>query len=310
MSKKVVGIIRGGKEGNYEKSLDEGGKMISLIFENLPDEWKPVDILIDKGGTWYLGGLPTNPSSLISKVDVVWNTADPSYSRILEDLSIPNVGNNHFLKILESREMLQEHMKKIGVKMPRFLLIPAYQGDLDGGIEGFIVKKAKEVHEKFTSPWIIKTLNKNLNTGIHVAKTFPELIDAIYDCAKTGDSILVEESISGRNVSVHSVAGFRGQDLYHFPPIEEKNGNIISPGNFSMKEKEELMDTVKNIFNHINAKHYLKSDFILHPKHGIYLTHIELSPNLYDGSCFHESCESVGTKAHNVISHILEKTLK
>ena len=310
MSKKVVGIIRGGKEGNYEKSLDEGGKIISLVLENLSDGWKPIDILIDKSGTWYLGGLPTNPASLISKVDVIWNTADPSYSKILEDLSIPNVGNNHFSKILESREMLQEHMKKIGVKMPRFLLIPAYQKDFDGSLEDFVIKKAKEVHAKFTSPWIIKTLNQNLDTGIHVAETFPELIDAIYDCAKTGDSILVEESISGRSVSIYTVAGFRGEELYHFPPVENKNGKIISPGKFQEDEKKEIMEIAKNIFNSTNAQHYLGSHFIVHPKQGIYLTHIEFSPNLYVGSCFHESCESVGTEAHQVIKHILEKTLK
>ena len=138
MAKRIVGVLRGGKKGNYEKSLRDGGKIISHIFENLGDRWKVVDIFIDKGDVWHLGGLPVIPANLISKVDIVWSVAHPKYSKILEDFSIPHIGMGHFPKILESRELLREHIKNIGVKMPRFLVIPAYQGDFDGGIEDFI----------------------------------------------------------------------------------------------------------------------------------------------------------------------------
>ena len=224
--KKVVGVLRGGTFENYEKSLFEGGKIISHIFENLSDKWKPIDVLIDKNGKWYLGGLPIKPSHLMEKVDVVWNTSHPSYSKTLEDLSVPTIGVNHFSNTLGSREMLNEHMKGIKINMPRAFIIPVYQKDFDGSLEKYAVRKAKEVFSKFSSPWIVKSLTEDLNTGIHVAKTFPELLEAIIDCTKHKKSILVEEFIFGRDISVHSVASFRGEDIYNFPPTEKKNGVI------------------------------------------------------------------------------------
>jgi D-alanine-D-alanine ligase-like ATP-grasp enzyme len=306
---KIVGVLRGGTWENYEKSLNEGGKIISHIFENLSGKWKPIDILIDKNGSWHLGGLPIKPAQLMNKVDVVWNISHPSYSKTLLDFSIPNIEANLFSKSLVSREILKEHMKKIGINMPRAFVIPVYQKDFDGPLEKYVIKKAKEVFEKFSSPWIVKPLIEDLNIGIHIAKTFPELIDAIVDCTKHQKSILVEEFIFGKNVSVHSVAGFRGENVYNFPPIENKNGIIISPGKFSSIEKEKLINLVKKIYHHTNTSQYLKSDFVLHPSGSVYLTHIEFSPNLDQDSCFYKSCESVGTGAHHIIEHILERAL-
>ncbi|MEK7572266.1 MAG: hypothetical protein AAB493_00175 [Patescibacteria group bacterium] len=325
--KKVIGVLRGGIWENYEKSLSEGGKIISHIFENLFHKWKPVDILVDKSGNWHLSGLPIKPAQLMNKVDVVWNFSHPSYSKTLLDFSIPNIEVNFFSKTLVSREMLREHMKKIGINMPRAFIIPVYQKDFDEPLEEYAIKKAKEVFEKFASPWIIKPLAEDLNValpgslvglrprvglysrGIHIAKNFPELVSAIIDCIKHQKSILVEEFIFGKTASVHSVAGFRGENIYSFPPIENKNGVIVSPGKFSSIEKEKLTNLVKKIYHHINTSQYLKSDFILHPSGDIYLTHIEFYPNLDPDSCFFKSCESVGTKAHHIIEHILERAL-
>jgi len=308
MDKKIVGILRGGEWEDYERSLNDGRKLISHIFENLSHKWKPVDILIDKDGIWHFGGLPIEPAKLINKVRVIWNTSHPNYSKILQDLSIPNVGINHFSKLLTSRELLKEHVKKIGINMPRAFVIPVYQEDFDGPLEDYVIKKAKEIFNKFSSPWIIKPLTEDLNIGIHLVKTFPELVEAIADDVKHKKSILVEEFISGKNISIHSVAGFRGEDIYTFPPVENKKDIIISPGKFTSLEKEKLFKNTKSIFEHVSALHYLKSNFILHPKRGIYLTQIEFFPNLDKDFCFHKSCESVGTKAHNVVEHILEKS--
>lgn len=306
MDKKNVGVLRGGIFENYDFSLRHGGKIISSINENLSDKWKVFDILIDKENSWHINGLPINPDNLMHKVDIVWNTSHPSYSKILEDFSIPNIGVSHFSKILESKEMLKEHMSKVGIKMPRAFVIPLYQEDIDGEVGKYAIKKAKEVHQKFPSPWIIKSLTEDPNMGIHLAQTFMELVDAIMDSIKHKKSILVEEFIVGKRISVHSLKNFRGEDVYSFPPVEDKNGIIISPGKFTNIEKDKLLELAKNAFINSNAKQFLKSNFILHKSGKIYLSSIDYSPNLEENSCFHKACESVGTKAHLVVSHMLD----
>jgi D-alanine-D-alanine ligase-like ATP-grasp enzyme len=298
MEIKRIGILRGG-ENDYENSVEKGGEIISHIFVNLSDKYKPIDIFIDREGNWHASGMPIQPVDLIHKVDLVWNVSHPSFSNIFENLSIPNIGTPAFSKAVgESREMLEEHMKKIGVNMPRHLILPMYQKDFDGPKNEYALKKAKEVFEKFSSPWIVKPLTTDLDVGVHVAKTFSELADAIEDVSKHQKSILVEELISGKNAFMHTLSDFRGEDIYAFPA-----------GNFSRDEKEKLIETAKNIHNHIGASYYLKSNFVLNPKKGIFLTSVEFSPDLREDSNFSQNCESVGTKMHKVTEHILDLTL-
>ena len=276
-SKKRIGIIRGGMGDYYTSSLKKGGDIISYIFENLSEKYRVFDILIDKKGVWHLNGVPVKPADLIHKIDVIWNTTHPSVSVILKNFSIPNIGADSFSTVLEnSKEMLEKHMAQIGLKMPRCIVSP---------------KSAKEVFEKFGSPWIVKK-----NNEAKVVKTFDELAEII----NSGSSLTVEEFITGKIASVHSLPKFRNQHIYTFPI-----GNSF--GIFSADEKEKLATLTKDLHKYIGAKHYLKLDFILDKRGKVYLLGIESTPNLKLDSHFSQVCESVGAKMHQVVEHILEQ---
>lgn len=131
---KRVGIIRGGAGENYNASIKKGGEVLSHISENLADSWKVFDILIDKEGIWHINGVPVLPADLIHRVDIVWNTAQPNIGVTLENLSIPYIGQNLFHSALEaSKDMMRKHMQKIGLDMPRSVIIPLYQEDFSAG---------------------------------------------------------------------------------------------------------------------------------------------------------------------------------
>jgi len=295
-TKKRVGILRGGKGENYNSSLRKGGEVIAYILENLGDKYKTIDILIDKDGVWHLGGVPVVPADLVHKVDIIWNVTGPEFSAMLQSLSIPSVGQSFFSGSMEnSRDMLREHMQSFGVKMSRSIVLPQYQKDFDGPRERYAIKKAKEVHEKFGSPWIIKSFTPDSSMGIHLAKTFNELVASIEDGVEHEKSILVEEFIAGKPSAVHSIANFRGKDIY-----------ILPPDNLTAEEKEKLAGLVKDLHHHLGAEHYLKSDFILHPKRGFFISNIDFSPDLRTGSHLDQSLHSVGAKIQSVIEHILQ----
>jgi len=298
MEIKRVGILRGGTGERHTSSVKKGGEIISHIFENLSDKYKIVDILIDKEGVWHLNGIPIKPADLVRKVDVVWNTSeDPSFSVVLDSFFIPNIGNKYFSKVLENNnDMLRKHIKDIGVQMPQSIVLPLYQEDFDGPRERYAIKKAKEVFERFSSPWVIKSFTPDSNMGIHLAKTFGELSEAIEDGVNHGKSILVEEFIVGKPSTVHSISGFRGEDIY-----------VLPSQNFSTSEKEKIINFARNLHKHLATEHYLKSDFVLHPQRGFFLTGIDSSPDLRKGSHFEQSCEFVGAKMYHVLEHILNR---
>lgn len=312
--KKRVGVIRGGAGEHYFSSLKKGGDILSHIFENLNHKYIVTDILIDKDHIWHVNGVPILPSNLLNKIDVAWNAGHPSFSNILNSLSIPTIGNSSFSHTLaNSHSMLREHMKKIGLPMSRHMVIPLYQKDFDGPREKYAIKKAKEVFEKFGSPWIVKSYTPEANMAIHLAKTFNELVGAIEDGVRHEKSILVEEFIEGKVASVHSVVGFRTGDLpaqagdiYTFPIV---NSFPNFSGVLSQTEKDKLNTLVKDIHQHLGIKHYLKSDFIINPRGKVYLLDLELTPNLKPNSHFSQACESVNAKMHEVVEHILERAL-
>jgi D-alanine-D-alanine ligase-like ATP-grasp enzyme len=297
--KKRIGVLRGGAGKRYHSSLKKGGDIISHIYENLGDKYKPIDILVDKDYIWHFNGIPINPSELVNKVDIVWNTSHQSFSNILESLSILTIGSGSFLgALINNRDMLRAHIKSIGVYMPRHIVLPLYQEDFDGPREKYAIKKAKQIFEKFGAPWIIKSYTPDSNMGMHIAKTFPQLVDSIEDGVNHEKSIVIEEFIEGKPSAVHSIFGLRGEDVY-----------IMPPSDFNSLEKEKIIDIAKNLHQHLGAKHYLKFDFTLHPKRGIFLTNLDFIPDLRPGSHFDQSCESIGAKMHHVVEHILERAL-
>ncbi len=304
VSIKRVGVLRGGDGEQYASSLKKGGDILSQINEHLSDKYKACDILIDKDGVWHFNGLPiNNPSELIHKIDIVWNASHFNISNTLDSLLIPHISNGAFSGAMESsHDMLRAHMKKINMDMPRRLVLPVYQTDFDGPREQYATKKAREVHQKFGAPWIVKSFTPDANMAIHLAKTFNELVSAIEDGVNHNKSILIEEFITGKIASVHSIPNFRNQDVYHFPL-----GNTF--GQFGHEEKQQLYSLAEQIRDHIGATHYLKSDFVINPRGKIYVLGVTTTPNFKPESHFAEVCEHIGIKTHHIIDHILKTRL-
>jgi D-alanine-D-alanine ligase-like ATP-grasp enzyme len=295
---KRVGILRGGTGRNYDSSLRDGAYLIAHIFENMRDKYKPVDLLVDKEGVLHIGGVPMKAEDLPDRVDIIWNTATPELARIF---SVPSVGVSHLSTILaNNQDALRESVKDIGLKMPRSILLPAYQADFDGPREEYAANKAKEIHNKFGAPWIIKSYTPDTTMGIHLARTYPELVRAIEDGVNHNKSILVEEFIAGKVASLHSMPGFRKEPMYTFP-------FGASFGQFSSEEKDSLISMAKDLHDMLGAEHYLKSDFILAPHGEMYLLNLDLVPDVKPDSHFSQVVESAGAKMHHIIEHILER---
>jgi hypothetical protein len=258
---KRVGILRGGKGKNYSKSLKQGGDLILCITENLKDKYKPIDILVDTEGVWHMSGLPVEPAQLVHRVDIVWNTGDQELATILRSFAVPVVSAPVFLPQL-----------LVGIaKTPGKIKAP---------------KNAKEVHQKFPAPWVVRTPNQ-----IVIAKIFPELAEAL----DGKDDAVVEEFISGIPSAVHTISNFRGDPIY-----------VITERKLTKEQKEKVTAFAKKLHQHLGSPYYLKTDFTLHPRLGAYVTNMEFHPDLRAESHLEESLHSMGAKLEHLVEHILE----
>jgi len=325
-----VGVLRGGADNRYKTSLDNGASILSCLrTDDMAKKYRAVDIFIDEQGVWHINGIPMSMDKISERVDIVLNALLGSYAesghiqKQLEEHNILYVGTDSTSSIVShNKDLTKQEFTKMGIKTPQHLLFPAYQEDFDEPRSRYPQIKAREVWEKMSPPWVVKPLTGGSSMGVHVCKTFQDLVEAIEEGMNSQVSIIVEEFIKGKEATVGVIKGFRNIELYVLPPVEVrlptgsshfdyniKNRNnlpVICPGCFSEQEKKELERLASDIHKNLNLKHFSKSDFIIHPKKGIYALEVNTQSEFMNYSIITQALESVGSNLSELIDHLIK----
>lgn len=311
-----VGVIRGGVSPEYDVSLATGAR----VLEHLPrDKYLPVDILIDREGSWHLRGRPMSADQLHSQVDVAWNALHGFYGEdgklgaTLAAHGIPYTGSEPVASAMSlHKHLAKEYLAQHGIRMPKHV----YVGQEEGADYGRI---AEGIFRKMPPSWIIKPVNGGSSVGILRANTVAELAEGLSLLLPLG-SLLVEEYIVGKEVAVGVVSSFRGEELYSFPPVEirkqpsdvwtyeRKYGEPvekIAPARLSRHEKAELQEVARQAHATLGLRHYSSSDFIVTPKKGIYYLETNSLPGLTEHSVLPHALDSVGAPFPHFLDHVI-----
>ncbi len=329
-----VGVIRGGISSEYEVSLKTGSNVLShLRGKKLNSIYKPIDILIDKDGTWHINGKPVSISDVFHSVDVIFNALhgdfgeDGKVQQTLDQWGIPYTGSGAFASALGYNKVLaKEQFSLLGIKTPNYLVIPKYNEVMDESINIYSRNISKHIHEILPPPWIVKPLSGGSSVGMKMCKTYVDIENAFMEGVNKDTDVLVEELIEGKEATVGVINNFRDKKVYVLPVIEiriPKNKNFfdfeakytgvseeICPGNFSKEEKVELERLAELIHVGLNLNHYSRSDFIVHPKKGIYALEVNTLPGLTDESLIPKMLNAVGSDVPSFLDHIIKLALK
>ncbi len=314
-----VGILRGGIGHEYEVSLKTG----ATILKNLPsDKYQPVDMLLSRDGTWHVNGLPTSPERAVRNVDVIFNALhgefgeDGQVQQILDVLMTPYTGSGTMASVLGmDKPKAKEIFKKAGIKVPNGVV-------LKRGEQTEAEAIAHDAFQKIAPPWIIKPTGCGSSVGLFLARTYPELVQAVENCFNFSDSILVEEYIRGKEATCGVVDNLRGQDHYPLLPIEivpsanlfdyeAKYSGLTSelcPGRFNKEEKTELERLATVIHQTLGLRHYSRSDFMISPR-GIYTLEVNTLPGLTEESLIPKSLRAAGIPYDQFLDHVVTLAL-
>lgn len=315
MYKIRVGVIRGGPSNEYDVSLKTG----ATVLKELPSEkYLARDILIDKNGIWYINGLPVKPYDALHGVDVAFNALHGNYGEdgkiqhILEIHGIPFTGSGSFASAVGMNKAISKEIyKREKIKTPQSRL-------LESLVE--VSKEAHKIFKAFPLPVVVKPISSGSSVGISIVKDFSGFEVAIKEAFKHSDSVIVEEFIKGKEATCGVIDDFRDQEYYALPPIEIRphegrffdydakyagKSDEIVPGNFSYDEKKEIEALAIQAHKALGLSHYSRSDFIIHPKRGVFILETNTLPGLTEESLIPKALHSVGASISHFLDHII-----
>lgn len=311
-----VAVLRGGPSSEYEISLRTGRSVI----ENLKNRHNVMDVVIDMHGDWYYNGKNVAPAEVLSNVDVVFNAMHGEYGedgkvqQILEQINVPFTGPKAFSAM---QAIKKDHARKIfhelGLKTPLAAIVEKTYD---------IEKVAYEVFRKMSMPLILKPLDKGSSLGIKVVKDFRSFVDSLSALFVHTEKVLVEEYVKGKEATVGVIEDFRGQEIYPLFPTEiilpegkeffdyddKMNAQIknVCPGCFSKAENEVLQKAAIAAHRGLGLRHYSRSDFIVHPKRGVFILETNSLPGLGENALICKSLGSCGSSFDEFLDHILD----
>ncbi len=322
MLRKKIAILRGGPSSEFDISLKTG----KSIIEELRDDFELVDIVVDKNGDWYAGGLRRSPQESLRGAEAVFNAMHGEYGedgkvqQLLEQLRVPYTGARALASALTmDKEKTKEVYKQYGIKTPISKVLS--KPDTEEGLEF----QAMLVFRTFTMPVVLKPVNKGSSVGVSLAKTFEDLVTTMKSLYEYSDKILFEEYIAGKEATVGVIEKMRDTKNYTLSPIEIRKPkqkelfdydlkhnydpnmciNGVCPGCFSSEESENLQDLACKAHEALGLRHYSRSDFILTKNRGIYALETNSLPDISKESLFSMALKAHDIKYKDFLFHIL-----
>lgn len=317
-----IGVLRGGPSPEYEVSLSSGASVIQSLRDHFPTQYHPHDIFIDRCGKWHIDGVAIKPHDLHTRIDLAFNALHGHYGEdgkvqaILESHHIPFTGSGSFSSAIGMNKVLS---KKIfadhNIKSPLWREVEVSH------LKANRNKVMKELFESFVLPVVVKPSTAGSSVGVSIVRAFPDLSSAIEAAAEHSHSVMLEQYIPGIEATCGVIEGFRGQELYALPPVEIRpvtdffdydakykgQSQEIVPATFSHKIKKAIEELAIKIHRAFGLRHYSRSDFIIHPRWGIYTLEVNTLPGLTNESLMPKALRAVGSDLPEFLAHVIER---
>ena len=292
MSLTRVGVILGGRSSEREISLESGRHIVSTLDRA---RFEPVSIYMDGRGRLWEIGLPLlvqNTTAdidarleadaarlpwegLHERVDIIYIGLHGKYGEdgclqgMLELLDVPYVGSGVLGSALGMDKAVQRRvLRQAGIDVPRTAEVTAaaWAADADGVIAAVL--------DSHGLPCVVKPSREGCSTALAVPTDAPALRAAIEDALRWDLTALVEERISGTEVTVVVLEDEDGAPRA-FPPtetppvgdfltIEEKflpgHGENVTPARLPSDVLAAVRDVAERTFSALQLRIFARID--------------------------------------------------
>lgn len=179
-----------------------------------------------------------------------------------------------------------------------------------------------EVRQSFSFPFVVKPNQEGSTLGLTIVKEEKEIADAILMAAKSDTTILVEEYVKGREVTV-PVIGYQGEeealpiieiipknDYYDFDSKYKPGGSEhIVPAQLNGSLTERIKKEAVLAHQLLGCNVYSRVDFIINEDNQPIILEVNTLPGMTPTSLFPDSALEVGWSYDDLIEKFVEITL-
>lgn len=306
MTKLKIGVVRGGPSTHYNESLEGGAH----ILRHIPEAYAPVDVFVDKNGTWHVSGYAVHPRDLSKHIDVAWNALHGEYGedgevqQLLEGLGIPYTGSRRLPAALSwNKPQMKDVYRRHELTTPPWVVFDTERED---------ERRLLEIFRTFPNPTIVKPARAGFSRGVSIARSFDELRTAVSFAGGITPIVLIEMCVPGKHITTVVVEGMRGEK--HYVPSHAEmfaDGEVarfLSPARLTQKEADTVATMARDAHDALGLRHYSQSDFIVSPR-GVYIIETDAQPDMREMSPFMENIGAAGITLPQTIDHLLKRVV-
>ena len=321
--KKNIAIIMGGYSSEDKISIKSG----EVVYKTLSEE-KDINLykIIIKKDEWYHEDKDFTKYEIrkdtfqiikndqLISIDLVFNTIhgipgeNGEIQSYLEKIGIHQTSSESYeSRITFDKNICKEEIKKIGYLTPKSLIINKNE---DYDIE--------EILSKLKLPIFIKPNAGGSSFGISRVDDKKNIINSINFCFKEDVNALIEEEISGREISV-GVIKYKNE-IISLPPTEiishnsffdydaKYNGESdeITPADITIEEEEDVRKISLDIYKKLNLKGFSRCDFILR-NNLFYFLEVNTNPGLTEESILPQQAIAANISLKDLFRSVIDK---
>lgn len=338
-----IGIIFGGKSGEYDVSLMSAYNVIKAIDK---DKFKVTLIGITLDGKWYIydgdeekikdnswikdkknlnGDFSLFNDKIINDIDVFFPVLHGQYCEdgkiqgVFEIMDKAYVGCNVMTSaVCMDKDIAKRIFKSVGIPVVEDYVV--FKKDLMEDIKGLVERIVK----KLGLPLFVKPVNMGSSVGINKAHDKEELESALLYASKFDTKILVEKAINAREIETAVLGNedikvsYPGEVVsckefydYEAKYLSDDDSKVMIPADIPDELIEKLRNYAATAFEAVSGRGLSRIDFFLDKDDGsVYLNEINTMPGFTNISMYPKMMEHIGISYNDLITKLIDLALE
>lgn len=305
MNKKVV-VVMGGTSTEAEVSRRTG----TAILEAL------------KSKGYNAEGLELDPANFAQQIkesncDIVFNAVHGKYGEdgvlqgTLDLLGIPYTGSGVLASAITMDKAASKRVFAAeGISTPRFKTYYKYEMDRD---------LAAEIEEEFSLPCVVKASSQGSSIGVHIVEKREELEGALADSFSYNDEVLIEEFVTGRELTVAVWGDAEHKEAFPIIEITTNSGRYdyeskytvgasqhIIPARISAEDTKKVQDMAIKTVTACGCVGVARVDMMLSDEGVPYVFEVNSVPGMTATSLVPDAGRAMGIEFPELCEHILK----